>query len=110
MNHKKLILASQSPRRSQLLKMLGLEFDVMPADIDETYLEGEEPGAHAERLAKEKAEKIANEQPNAIVVGSDTVVIIDNNVLGKPKDEEQAVGMLMRLQGRRHEGATGIAV
>lgn len=110
-----LILASQSPRRAQLLTMLGLSFDTQPADIDETYLVGEEPGAHAERLAREKVAKIASDRAaggsaDAIIIGSDTVVIIDGDVLGKPKDVEHGVEMLMRLQGRRHEVATGIAV
>lgn len=106
----RLILASQSPRRALLLEMLGLRFDTMPADIDETYEPGEEPGAHAERLAREKAEAIAAREPAAAVIGSDTVVIVDGAVLGKPRDEHDAVQMLMRLQGREHTVATGIAV
>jgi septum formation protein len=106
----RLILASQSPRRAQLLTMLGLAFDVMPADVDETYYSHEEPGAHAERLARDKVTKIANRHGDAIVVGSDTVVIVDGDVLGKPGDEDDAVRMLMRLQGRSHEVATGIAI
>jgi septum formation protein len=105
-----LILASQSPRRAQLLGMLGLSFDSLPADIDETYFAGEEPGAHAERLARGKAEVIAAMKPDAVVIGSDTVVVIDGDVLGKPRDRDDAVKMLMRLQGREHEVATGIAV
>ncbi len=106
----RLVLASQSPRRSQLLTMLGLTFDVSPADVDETYAAGEEPREHAERLACEKAAKVATERPDAIVVGSDTVVIVDGDVLGKPTGIENGVAMLMRLQGRSHEVATGIAV
>ncbi len=105
-----LVLASQSPRRSQLLGMMGLTFDVSPADIDETYLPGEEPGAHAERLAREKAEKVAGMRRDAIVIGSDTVVVVDGDVLGKPADFDDGVAMLMRLQGRVHEVATGVAV
>ena len=110
MTHPPLVLASQSPRRSQLLSMIGLRFDVRPADVDETYGPGEEPGAHAERLAREKAWKVAQERPDAIVIGSDTVVILDGEVLGKPRDADEAVAMLMRLQGRRHTVATGIAL
>lgn len=106
----RLVLASQSPRRAQLLEMLGLAFEVAPADIDETYFPGEEPGAHAERLAREKAAVVAARYPDAIVVGSDTVVILDGEVLGKPRDDADAVRMLMRLQGRTHEVATGAAV
>jgi septum formation protein len=105
-----IILASQSPRRAELMRMLGLEFDVVPADIDETYLKHEAPIAHAQRLAREKALVIAAKHPKAVVVGSDTVVVIDRLVLGKPKDVEDAVTMLMRLQGRTHRVATGIAV
>jgi septum formation protein len=90
--------------------MLGLTFDTMPADIDETYRAGEEAGAHAERLAREKSHAIARRHPDAIVIGSDTVVIVDDDVLGKPADRDDAVHMLMRLQGREHEVATGIAV
>lgn len=106
----RLILASQSPRRASLLRMLGLTFDTMPADIDESYRPGEEPGAHAERLAREKAEAIAAREPDGVVIGSDTVVVLDQEVLGKPHDREDAVRMLMQLQGREHEVATGIAV
>jgi septum formation protein len=110
MSAPRLVLASQSPRRAQLLGMLGLIFDVVPADIDETYLPGEEPGAHAERLAREKAQLIAARHPDAIVVGSDTVVVVDGDVLGKPRDAADGVRMLMRLQARTHEVASGIAV
>ena len=106
----RIILASQSPRRAELLRMLGLRFDVLPADIDETYLKHEAPIAHAQRLAREKAIVMAEQHPDALVVGSDTVVVIDRSVLGKPKDDDDAVRMLMRLQGRTHRVATGIAV
>ena len=106
----RLVLASQSPRRVQLLEMLGLRFGVAPADIDETYLQGEEPAAHAERLAREKAEKVAADASDAIVIGSDTVVVLDGAVLGKPRDDEDAVAMLLRLQGRTHDVATAVAV
>ena len=110
MNPLRLVLASQSPRRAQLLRMLGLTFDTVPAAVDETYYPGEEPGAHARRLAREKAESIAAVHPAAVVIGSDTVVVVDGEVLGKPIDAGDAVRMLMRLQGRTHVVATGIAV
>jgi septum formation protein len=106
----RLVLASQSPRRAQLLRMLGLTFETIPADIDETYYPGEEPGAHARRLAREKAEAIVARHRDAIVIGSDTVVVVDGDVLGKPTDAADAVRMLLRLQGRTHVVATGIAV
>jgi septum formation protein len=106
----RIVLASQSPRRAQLLRMLGLTFDTIPADVDETYYSGEEPGAHARRLAREKAQAVAAGHPDAVVIGSDTVVVVDGDVLGKPGDAADAVRMLMRLQGRTHVVATGIAV
>ena len=105
-----LVLASQSPRRAELIGRLGLEFETLPADIDESYLPGETPEVHAERLAREKALAIAVSRPDALVVGSDTIVVIDGEVLGKPRDPEHAVQMLMRLSGREHEVCTGIAV
>jgi septum formation protein len=104
------VLASQSPRRLQLLQSLGIAVHVQPADIDESYHEGEEPGAHAERLAREKVAAVAAQDPDSVVIGSDTVVVVDGVVLGKPRDEDDAVAMLLRLQGRSHEVATGIAV
>lgn len=92
------------------MRMLNLEFEIMPADIDEKYLKHEAAPAHAQRLAREKALVIAEQHPEALVVGSDTVVVIDRSVLGKPKSEADAVKMLMRLQGRVHRVATGVAV
>ncbi len=106
----RLVLASQSPRRAQLLHQLGLRFDVLPADIDESYSPGEDPGAHAERLAREKALAIAGEHRGAFVIGCDTVVVVDGEVLGKPRDATDAVRMLLRLSGREHTVATGVAV
>jgi nucleoside triphosphate pyrophosphatase len=108
--HVRLVLASASPRRAQLLSMLGLSFDVVPADLDETLRDGEDPVEFAERLAREKAAAVAEQDAAALVVGSDTVVIVDGDALGKPVDEADAVDMLLRLQGREHTVATGIAV
>jgi septum formation protein len=105
-----IVLASQSPRRAELIARLALDFDVQPADIDESYQPGEAPPEHAERLAREKAQVVAATHPHALVVGSDTIVVIDGDVLGKPKSREQAVEMLMRLSGRDHEVCTGVAV
>ena len=106
----RIVLASQSPRRAELIGRLGLQFDTVPADIDETPYEGEAPEAHAERLAREKAQAVAAAHPDALVVGSDTIVVIDGDILGKPRDTAQAVEMLLRLAGREHEVCTGIAV
>jgi septum formation protein len=105
-----LVLASQSPRRAELLSRLGLEFEIVPASIDETYIDHEMPADHAERLAREKAGAVARSRPEALVIGSDTIVILDRDVLGKPRDREEAVRMLMRLQGREHEVFTAVAV
>ncbi len=105
-----LILASQSPRRAELLSRLGLEFEIRPAEIDESYVDHEMPADHAERLAREKALTVADEEPEALVIGSDTIVIVDSDVLGKPRDEADAVRMLMRLSGREHEVFTAVAV
>lgn len=103
-----IVLASQSPRRAELLGRLGLDFEVRPAHIDESYVDHEMPAAHAERLAREKATAIGN--PDALTIGSDTIVVLGRDVLGKPRDEEGAVEMLLRLGGREHEVFTGIAV
>jgi len=105
-----LILASTSPRRAELLRMLNLSFEVVPPGVPEEFRPGETAAAHAERLAREKAAAVALQRPDALVVGCDTVVVIDGEVLGKPRDREHAVEMLLRLQGREHRVETGIAV
>jgi septum formation protein len=104
-----IVLASQSPRRSELLGRLGLEFTVEPADIDEGYPEHEMPATYAERLAREKAISVAHGHHDALVIGSDTIVVLDSDVLGKPKDEADAARMLNRLSGREHEVFTAVA-
>jgi septum formation protein len=105
-----LILASQSPRRAELLQRLGLDFEIVPAEIDESYVDNEMPAAHAERLAREKAFAISSRRPDALVIGSDTIVVLGNSVLGKPRDRGEAVEMLTRLAGREHLVFTGVAV
>jgi septum formation protein len=108
MTRPRVILASQSPRRRELLTLVGIAHEVRPADIDETYRAGEIPRDHAERLAREKAAAVA--QPDAIVIGSDTIVVVDGDVLGKPADENDAARMLRRLSGRSHTVITAVAV
>jgi septum formation protein len=110
MTHPSVILASQSPRRRELLTLVGIPHNVRPADIDEAYLPGEKPAAHAERLAREKAAVIARDEPDAVVIGSDTIVVVDGEVLGKPRDEQHAAEMLARLSGRSHVVMTAVAV
>jgi septum formation protein len=106
----RLILASQSPRRAELLKRLGLNFEILPAEIDESYVDHEMPADHAERLAREKAFAMSSRNPDALVVGSDTIVVLGSDVLGKPRDEQEAIEMLVRLAGREHQVFTGVAV
>jgi septum formation protein len=102
------ILASASPRRRELLTLIGLIHEVLPADVDETLQSGEVPRAYAERLARAKALK--SRLPGTIAIGSDTIVVVDGDVLGKPKDEAEAAEMLRRLSGRSHTVMTAIAV
>lgn len=106
----RVILASSSPRRRQLLELVGIAHEVLPADIDETYLAGEIPEAHAERLARTKAQKIAEKDAHAVVIGADTIVVIDGIVLGKPRDVADAERMLGILSGRPHTVMTAVAV
>jgi septum formation protein len=108
MNQPRVILASQSPRRRDLLSLVGIAHDVQPADIDESYRPGETPRQHAERLARGKATAI--DAPEAVVIGSDTIVVVDGDVLGKPRDRAHAAQMLRRLSGRSHVVMTGVAV
>lgn len=105
-----LILASQSPRRRELLSQAGYTFTVQPADIDETRREGEAPDAYVKRLALEKAQAIHALRPEAIVIGSDTTVVLEGAVLNKPQDLDDARRMLQSLAGRAHEVHTGVAV
>jgi septum formation protein len=108
MTHPLVILASASPRRRELLTLIGIAHEVRPANIDESYLAGETPCQHAERLASEKASAI--DAADAVIIGSDTIVVIDDDVLGKPRDRAHAVQMLRRLSGRSHVVMTGVAV
>jgi len=108
MTEPRVILASASPRRRELLSLVGIRHDVLPANIDESYQQGETPRQHAERLAREKASAIRVD--DAVIVGSDTIVVVDGDVLGKPADRAHAESMLRRLSGRSHTVMTGIAV
>jgi septum formation protein len=106
----RVILASQSPRRRELLDLVGIAHEVQPADIDESYLTGERPREHAERLARGKTAVIVQREPDAVVIGSDTIVVVDGDVLGKPRDDTDAARMLSRLAGRSHTVITAVAV
>jgi nucleoside triphosphate pyrophosphatase len=104
------VLASASPRRRALLDEAGLAFDVYPVDVDESPRPGEAAAAYVARLAEEKARRAANALPGRPVLGADTVVVIDGELLGKPADNAEAAAMLRRLSGRAHEVLTGVVV
>jgi len=108
MTRPRVILASASPRRRELLTLIGIDHEVRPANIDESYLAGETPREHAERLARGKAAAI--DVNDAVTIGSDTIVVVDGDVLGKPRDRQHAAEMLRRLSGRSHIVMTGVAV
>ncbi|MDI6741468.1 MAG: Maf family protein [Smithella sp.] len=105
-----LILASASPRRREILRSLGLTFRIIPAHINEDFLTGETPRQHVRRLSKNKAMLIARKHPDAWVLGADTIVVIDGDILGKPANKKQAKAMLMKLSGREHKVFTGFTV
>ncbi len=104
-----LLLASASPRRAELLTAAGFRFDVRPVDLDESRLAGETPEIYVRRLAGAKA-RAADGHPGMVVLGADTVVVVEDEPLGKPADDRQAAAMLARLSGRRHTVLTGLAV
>ena len=106
----RVILASASPRRRDLLDLIGIAHEVRPADIDETALPAEAPIPHAERLARAKAHALAKGHPDIVVIAADTIVVVDGDILGKPRDEAHAAEMLRRLAGREHTVYTAIAV
>lgn len=107
---KPLILASQSPRRAQLLRHFGFEFDVIPANIDETADASAFPEKLAVDLARQKAQAVADQIKNGFVVGADTLVVLSGEILGKPRDATEAREMLHFLSGNTHEVFTGFAI
>jgi len=104
------VLASASPRRRELLTLIGIAHEVRPANIDETMRPREAPRRYAERLAREKASAVAARDPDLITIGADTVVVINRKVLGKPADADDAARMLRMLSGREHTVITAVAV
>lgn len=105
-----LILASGSPRRRDILAAMGLKFAVEPADIDESVQAGESPEAYVSRMARSKAQKCAEQHPEEIVLGADTVVVLGDRIFGKPHDRAAAAAMLAELAGRTHVVLTAVAV
>jgi septum formation protein len=109
MKELRFVLASASPRRRELLDLIGIPHVVDPADIDESMHVAELPVAHVERLAREKASKVAGRHHGALVIAADTVVVLDGRVMGKPRTEDQAYDMLSDLSGATHTVLTGMA-
>ena len=109
-NHGTIILASASPRRTELMALAGIEFNVLPADICEDVLPGELPAEHVMRLSREKADAVAASTNGRFFIGADTVVVLEQRIMGKPADEAEAFQMLSALSGRDHEVLTGFTV
>jgi len=107
---KRVILASQSPRRQTILELLHIDFECCPADIDEQILPGEEPRAAVRRIARCKAEQASKQMKNALIVAADTVVVCNGKILGKPEDVQDAFRKLSSLKGREHEVVTAVCV
>ena len=106
----KLVLASQSPRRSELLKQIGLTFTVQVSQVEETITE-KDPQLAVRQLARQKAAAVAaGQETDTLVIGADTVVVLDGKIMGKPQNQEEACEMLELLQGREHSVYTGVAL
>jgi len=105
-----IVLASGSPRRRQLLEMLGLSCRIVPPAVDETRAPAELPEGYVTRLAREKAATVAAREPGAVVLAADTTVVMRGHIFGKPETSEDAVAMLKRLAGRQHQVMTAVAV
>lgn len=112
MNKAKLVLASASPRRRELLEQVGLVFEVIPSNVPEEPIHGETPEEHVVRLSVEKAREVARRYDNEErwIIGSDTIVLSDGKVLGKPQDDKEAARMLSMLSGRKHRVITGYCI
>jgi len=110
MGHPLLILASASPRRRELLSLLGLPFHVVGADVEEQRLQGESPREMVMRLSRAKAEAIAADTQGSIVLACDTIVAVEKEILGKPASPEEATNMLRQLRGREHRVYSGLTV
>jgi septum formation protein len=106
----KLVLASSSPRRTELLNRAGWPHEVMVAGIDESVRPNEKPAAYVERLARSKAEAVAQRLEEGVVLGADTTVVVENQILGQPQDDADARRMLRLLSGKWHDVLTGVAL
>lgn len=110
MSHSKIILASASPRRKELLAGLGFTFEVIPSNVEEIYPAELALDQVPEFLGKLKADSLAKAYPNHTIISADTVVILENEILGKPLDEEDAKQMLRKLSGKKHKVVTGVCI
>ena len=106
----KLILASSSPRRKELLGQIGLRFEVVPSEGEEKIKDGEDPVEHVLRLAEEKALDVANNSMDALIIAADTIVLVNGEILGKPAREQEAYQMLLKLSGKEHRVITGFCI
>ena len=107
---KKLILASRSPRRSELLRSLGLEFEVSPSHVEETTDPALTPEQNARNTARDKARRVARQHPGTYVLGADTMVVLGREIIGQPADAEDACRILLKLAGKRHRVVTGVVL
>lgn len=107
---KNIILASNSPRRKGLLHQVGIEFTADPSDVDERQLPGESPEEYAVRVATDKAKAAAEKAGDGVIIAADTIVVLEDRVLGKPSDAQEAESMLQMLSGRMHHVITGLVV
>ncbi|HKI45712.1 MAG TPA: Maf family protein [Balneolales bacterium] len=110
MNSAHIVLASASPRRKVLLEQINLSFTIQPSDVEEIMHPGQPPGKVAMQLADQKATDVSDDHANAVIIGADTVVVLEGRMLGKPEDAEEAFSMLKSLSGRTHEVYTGVAL
>ena len=106
----RLLLASASPRRAELLRAAGMSFDIQPANADESVHPGEEPAAYVQRVAEAKARVVLPRAGARVVLAADTTVVVDGDIFGKPQNEQDAARMLRALRGRRHQVMTGVTL
>ena len=104
------VLASKSPRRSEFLRQLGFDFDIIPSRVEEGWIQKETPQGQVIRLAEDKAQDVGRQYPNRWVIAADTIVYLDDFILGKPKNTEEAFEMLSRLSGQEHSVITGLSI
>ena len=109
MNKMDIILASASPRRKTILSQIGIRFTIMKSNTVEDFSINLPPEAFCEHWAREKAKDIAKNHPNSLIIGADTIVVLDKRILGKPQNREQSISMLKSLSGRTHEVLTGVS-